>query len=165
MKKPDSITIGIIIFTLVILGGIALVALTTQNKLITKYTAVDQDRPKLEIGETSFDFGQMKVDDIKVQEIPLKNAGTKPLIISDIYTSCDCTYAEVVIGGATSARFSMNRNMTWQGEIPAGQSATLKIFYEPRIMPVKGVVRRQIYFRTNDPEKLSNDISFQALVE
>jgi hypothetical protein len=32
-------------------------------------------------------------------------------------------------------------------------------------MPVKGVVRRQIYFRTNDPEKLSNDISFQALVE
>jgi hypothetical protein len=165
MKKIEPITIGIIIFTLVIFGGVIIAAFATQNAPIPQYGNTDQSRPQLEISETSFDFGLMKVDDVKVQEIPLQNKGSKPLVISDIYTSCDCTFAQLVINGRESPKFAMNRDMKWRGEILPGESAVLRVIYEPRIMPVKGVVKREVIFKTNDPEKPLTNIRFQAVVE
>jgi hypothetical protein len=165
MKKPDPIIIGIIIFALVIFGGIILATVLSAPPPIAQYKPTDQDRPKLEIGQTLFDFGSMKLTDVKSQDVPLKNTGTKPLIISDILTSCDCTFAQLIVADKTSPRFSMQRNPDWRGEILPGKGGVIKITYEPKIMPVKGGVKRNIVFKTNDPNQPSINLSFNAIVE
>lgn len=42
----------------------------------------------------SFDFGTLKVGDVKVGTYTFTNIGNKPLILDDVKTSCDCTTIE-----------------------------------------------------------------------
>lgn len=165
MKKGDPIIIGIVIITLIIISGIFWASLKARGPSIAQYKISDLDRPILKTSLTNFDFGQMNLKETKTKEIELKNTGQKPLIISDLITSCDCTFAQLVSAGKESPRFSMRRNTNWRGEIAAGQTALLKITYEPKIMPVQGKVRRTIVFKTNDPENSSVNINFTAEVK
>lgn len=165
MKRPDPIILGIIIVTVIVIGGIIAVAASSQPKQVSQYQTNDADRPKAEIGATSFNFGNMKLSDTKTQETTLKNTGTKPLILSDIVTSCDCTFAQVVVAGRESKRFSMQRDTTWQEQVQSGETATIRIIYEPRIMPVKGTVNRSVAIKTNDPAKPLINLSFTANVQ
>ena len=107
----------------------------------------------------------MKTAEIKTKEIEIKNSGNKSLVVSNVFTSCDCTFAQFVIDGQESKRFSMQRSPKWRGEIQPDTAATLKIIYEPRLMPVKGNVSRSIFFKTNDPQNPSVTINFTAYVE
>lgn len=165
MKKVDPVIIGIIAITLVVIGGIAFVAARQQKTSIAQYSAQDADRPKLEIDQTQFDFGKIKLADTKIQEIKLKNSGAKPLVIYDFITSCDCTFAQLVISGKESPRFSMQRDPNWRGEVQPGETAVLKVIYEPKLMPVQGTVKREIVFKSNDPQKPQSNISFTAEVK
>lgn len=165
MRKPDSVTLGIIIVSVVIFGGI-LIAATKQGGLaIIQYGSSDAERPRLEIAETSFDFGKITLADKKIREIKIKNNGAKTLVISDLITSCDCTFVQLIIDGRESPRFSMRRDSKWRGEIAPTNEAILRIVYEPKIMPVQGKVKREIVFKTNDPEKSLVNIRFIADVK
>lgn len=164
MKSFDPIIVTIIIIAIVIIGGIILVSLNSKGPPIPRYQATDSDRPKLEISETDFNFGQMNLNETKTREIQLKNGGLSSLILSDAVTSCDCTFVQFVIDGVESPKFSMARNPKWRGEIKPNQSALLRIVYEPRIMPVKGAVKREVVFKTNDPERPIVNIRFVAVV-
>lgn len=164
MKKGDPIVIGIVIITLIIISGIFWASLRAQGPSIAQYKITDLDRPKLTLSATNFDFGQMALKETRTKEIELKNTGSKLLIISDVFTSCDCTFAQLVSEGKESPRFSMRRNINWHGEITAGKTALLKITYEPKIMPVQGKVRRTIVFKTNDPANPNVNINFTAEV-
>lgn len=42
----------------------------------------------------SFDFGTLKIGDVKVGVYTFTNSGNKPLILDDVKTSCDCTTIE-----------------------------------------------------------------------
>lgn len=164
MPKIDPIVTGIVVVTLLIFGGILIVAVFFQPPSIIQYSSESPDRPKLTINETVFDFGKMKTSDIKTQEITLKNEGNRPLILSDFSTSCDCTFIQLFTSQQNSPRFSMGRS-SWRGEIAPGETARLKLTYEPKIMPVKGAVRREAVFRANDPERRLTNLRFNAIVE
>lgn len=165
MKKADPIAIGIGIVTVIIIGGIIIAAAVSQGGPIPQYKTGDTSRPKLSIDQTQFDFGTMKLEDIKTQEVKITNTGAKPLVLSDFITSCNCTFAQVVIQGQASPRFSMHRNPEWRGKIAPQETAVIKLIYEPQIMPVKGSVKRTIVFKTNDPGQPLVKLSFDAKVE
>jgi len=164
-KSKNPIVIGIIFITVIIIGAIVLVSLKSASPPVTSYNPDDKEKPKIEISEQSFDLGKMKVSETKNKDIVIKNTGTRPLSIFNVTTSCDCTFAETIIGGKTSPKFSMQQNKTWQGELPPDQSAILKITYQPSIMPIKGSVSRTVYFKTNDPNLSNTSIKFNAYVE
>jgi hypothetical protein len=42
----------------------------------------------------TFDFGNLKIGDVKVGTYTFTNSGNKPLILDDVKTSCDCTTIE-----------------------------------------------------------------------
>lgn len=165
MKKFNSTTIGIIVVFVLLVGGAIIAFVTTKDISIANYSIDDINRPKLVIGQTNFDFGPMSGSEIKTQDIMVKNIGKSPLVLSDFITSCDCTFAQVIINGQTSPRFSMQRNPNWRGEILPDSSAIVKIVYEPRVMPVKGRVKREIIFKTNDPNQPVVNLSFTAQVQ
>ncbi|OGY22708.1 MAG: hypothetical protein A2126_03890 [Candidatus Woykebacteria bacterium GWB1_45_5] len=153
------------IFLLVVIMTAVLFTFSSSGKTagVTTYSATDKDKPKINIETADFDFGQVGVEETKVKEIKIKNEGTKPLEMTNFSTSCDCTFAQVVINGQESPKFSMHGSPAWKGTLEPGKEATLKAIYEPSIMPVKGKVGRVIYFKTNDP--LSSDISIRFTAE
>lgn len=163
--KIDPIILGIIAIMVVILGSIIIAVVSSGGTPIENYKVTDTGRPSSEISERDFDFGRMKLAEIKIKEIEIKNSGKKPLIVSSVFTSCDCTFAQFVINGQESDRFSMQRDQKWRGEIQPNTTATIKIIYEPRLMPVKGSVTRSIFFKTNDPQNPSVTINFTAYIE
>ena len=52
----------------------------------------------------------------------------------------------------------------WMGEVPPGQTAVLRVIYRPKVMPVTGVVTRQVTFATNDPKNSTVEVSIKANV-
>lgn len=165
MKNNGPIVIGIIIFFAIIVGAIIAAFYLSSGKQIKTYSNSDPVQPKISVSETEFDLGKISVKDIAVREVIITNLGNAPLIVSNTYTSCDCTSAQWTIEGIESKIFSMNKDKSWQGEIPAGAISSLGITYEPKIMPVKGKVKRTTTFSTNDPQKPLINIEFKAEVE
>ena len=115
--KTDPIILGIIVITVVILAGVFMAVSGSDGTPIENYEVTDTERPSLEISERNFDFGKMKTAEIKTKEIEIKNSGNKSLVVSNVFTSCDCTFAQFVIDGQESKRFSMQRSPKWRGEI------------------------------------------------
>ncbi len=161
----DPVVLGIIGITVVIFAGIVISANISKGTPIENYKIKEKERPALEISENNFDFGRMKLNEIKTENIEIKNVGLKPLVLFDAITSCDCTFAQFVIDGHESKKFSMSRDPNWRGEIQPNAGATLKIIYEPRLMPAKGDVGRSVLFKTNDPQNSSVTINFKAYIE
>lgn len=121
-------------------------------KVIVNYQSTDKERPRAEVKVTSSDLGKMKVSDEKSAGFTIKNTGKKPLQLSDINSSCNCTFGQVVIDGKESEFFGMHNVSAFAGEILPGKEAKIKVIYRPYIMPVYGIVVREVYVTTNDPE-------------
>lgn len=165
MKRMDPFILGIVIISIFVLFGGIVFAYKSSGKPMQTYSAQASDRPKAEVPSDKADLGQMTVSDIKTADFIIKNSGSKPLQISDVSTSCDCTYAEITIGGATSPRFSMHTTSSWQGEIEPGSQAKVTAIYEPAIMPVQGKVERTVHIKTNDPQKPDITLTLSADVK
>lgn len=165
MRNIDPIVWYIIIIAVVIIGGIALAASYSSSKVPTQYNTSDQNRPKIEISQRDFDLGTMKLTDTKTVEIAIKNIGEKPLTLSDFTTSCGCTLIQIFIGEEKSPEFSLHNKVVWQRDLESGQSATIKVTYQPKLMPVEGKVDRAAFFKTNDPDNPNVQINLTAFIE
>lgn len=136
-----------------------------QGANIVSYSASSADRPKATIASKFSDIGRMKVKDEKTAEFTIENTGAKPLQLSKISASCDCTFGQVTINNVKSPEFSMHSSNPWVGSIDPGKKATLTVIYRPYIMPVAGVITRDVYVQTNDPENSNLTFTVKAFVE
>ncbi len=132
---------------------------------ILSYSASAQERPKVSVSSTFSDLGNMKVQDEKTAQFEIENKGNKPLQLYKISSSCDCTFGQVTIDEVKSPEFSMHAGSPWVGEVAPGKKAVLSVIYKPSIMPVSGVVTRDVYVQTNDPEKSNLTFTIKAFVE
>jgi hypothetical protein len=148
------LVIGIILFSLVAVIGSYFFLVSGQKMVpaITSYAISDKERPKVEVKTTSADLGKMKVSDDKSANFKIKNIGQKSLQLSNVNSSCNCTFGQIVIDGKESELFGMHNISDFAGEILPGKEATIKVTYRPSIMPVYGVIEREVYVNTNDPE-------------
>ena len=164
MKSDAKIIIGAIIFSLVLIVGAVFVFSNDKSpKRETLGTAAMSIDKKLE------DFGSMKSTQERTATFTITNTSDSILRIWNIATSCDCTFANVVINGVVTGEFNMTMHTigslkNWVGEIPAKQTALLKVIYRPKVMPVTGVVTRQVNFSTNDPKNPEVEVSIKANV-
>ncbi len=164
MVKP---IIGILLFSFVFIGG-AYFILSSGNKSlvpIQTYLAQDTDRPIIEVKETTYDMGTIKVSDTKEKEFMIKNIGTKPLLLSEVSSSCGCTTGQIVYKGELSKKFSMHSQDDYVAQIEPQTSAVVKVVYMPFTMPVYGAVSRQVFMNTNDPNKPKLEFTIKANVE
>ena len=120
--------------------------------LFTSYKLGDKERPKVEVKQTSQDLGQMKVSDEKSKDFIIKNIGSRNLILSNISSSCGCTLGQLIYEGEKSSEFGMHSKRAFAKEILPGKEATIRVIYRPYIMPVYGLVEREVYVETNDPQ-------------
>lgn len=64
-------------------------------------TLIAQDTPKapvngaeIQFDKLSFDFGELKIGDVKEATVTFTNIGNRPLILDDVISSCDCTVVD-----------------------------------------------------------------------
>ena len=164
MKTDTKVIIGALgASLLIIIGAVFFMGNVPSPKRENLGTA------SMTIDKTFEDFGSMKADEEKTAVFMITNTSDSILRLWGVSTSCNCTLASVVIGGTETGEFNMPAHMNatlknWIGEVPAKQTATLKVTYKPKIMPVTGVVTRQTRFSTNDPKNPEVEVSVKANV-
>lgn len=147
--------IGTVFFSiLVLVGSYFLIKGSSGNqaKKIVSYQGSVNEKPKAEAKVMSSDLGQIKVSEQKSTEFTLKNIGSKPLQLFNISSSCGCTVGQIIYKGKESQEFGMHSQSDYVDEIKPGDAAKVRVIYRPYVMPVYGVVDREVYISTNDPE-------------
>lgn len=119
---------------------------------IISYSVKDTDRPMVKVESIFSDLGSMRVSEDKSADFTLKNVGEKPLQLSKISSSCNCTFGQLILNGKESEYYGMHSVSSFAGEILPGKTAKVRVIYRPSIMPVYGVVSRDVYVETNDPQ-------------
>lgn len=163
IKTIVLVVIGFIVITI----GLAFAFSVPQKSTpaTASFSIQDAERPKAETAQTFFDMGEIKVSDVKQQDFTLKNIGTKPLQILNINSSCNCTFGQVVYKDLTTKEYGMHAQSGYVTDILPGDTATVRVTYKPALMPVFGVVEREVYLTTNDPDRQKLTFSIKAKVK
>lgn len=165
MKTDTKIIIGALLASLaIIIGAVFLFGNDKNPKRETLGVA------SMTIDKIFEDFGDMKADEERTATFIITNTSTSSVLrIWNVATSCDCTFASLVIDGVKTGEFNMTMHTAgnlknWIGEIAAGKQAQLLVTYRPKVMPVTGQVSRQTTFSTNDPKNETVEVSVKANV-
>jgi hypothetical protein len=105
--------------------------------------------PDIALGQDREDLGEVVNGEVRTLEVPVGNEGDGTLIIEAVSTSCGCTSAEV--DPAT---------------IEPGETGTLRITYDSGAHgpEANGLVVRQIFIASNDPDQPETVFEFVATV-
>ena len=156
-----KIIIGYILGVIILMG----IFIVVGSKGTTTTAKIDDpNRPVATANTTSFDFGKMTNQDIRSKTFEITNTGKSDLLLTQVATSCDCTYAYVTTGGTKSPKFTMHAKSSWRGKIAPSESAQVEVIYEPAIMPVQEKVERIVTVTTNDPKHETLEFKVQAEV-
>ena len=153
---------------IVTMGGLLLVCLWLV-KLLYFPTLGFFGTPIASLDKTIENMGDLSIEEDGVSTFTIKNAGTAPLKISDIQTSCNCVFVNVTMGGITTGKFTHPSYTKpslrgWSGEISPNQSATFEVIFSPDDYIVYGHVIRQAIIATNDPDHPTITLEIRANV-
>lgn len=95
----------------------------------------------------TWDWGTIPARPPVVQTFPIQNKGDKPLLITNVVTSCGCTTANLS-----------------SSVIPAGQRADLVVTFDPNFHATSGPVTRLVWLETNDPDQPVVELRMDANV-
>lgn len=95
----------------------------------------------------TWDWGTIPATPPVVQTFPIQNTGDKPLLITNVVTSCGCTTAHLS-----------------SSVIPAGQRADLVVTFDPNFHATSGPVTRLVWLETNDPDQPVVELRIDANV-
>lgn len=149
LSTEKKVIIGIIIFTLLILGGSVFVLSSGESAQAINIT----QNAKADVAVKTFDWGTIQYNGPKATKtFSIKNSGTEPLQLTKVKTSCSCTTAQISIDGNKSPLFSMHAGSPWVGEIAPGKEAQIEIVFDQTFHGPSGVgpVERYITVETND---------------
>lgn len=111
-------------------------------------TACGAGQARISLETTEFEFGDVKAGDLASRDLTVTNTGSGTLLIENISTSCGCTTAIL-------------DNMS----IPAGESTILHITFDSGVHgDLTGLVTRQVFIASNDPDQPEIRIQFSANV-
>lgn len=161
MKTRNLIIYSILVVVVLVIGLYFIYTSTnTSSVSVASYTSEDKEKPVVKIEKDLYDFGSIKVSEKKSNDFIIENVGKKPLQLSNITTSCGCTFAKVIYMGKESPEFDMHSQGNYIAEILPGKKAIIRVTYKPYVMPVYGFVERETYIKTNDPSM--QDIVFKV---
>jgi hypothetical protein len=126
-------------------------------------------RPVISLAPAVRDLGNVSQEGgVVAVFFEVKNEGREDLVINRLETSCGCTSASIVFRGKEGPRFSMPGSSAneaakgWQVTIPPGQTAQLKVYYDPEVhRGFRGAAVREIYVFSNDPVNLEKKVRIE----
>lgn len=122
----------------------------------------------LVVAEKHFDFGSISMKNGTVsRRFTLSNAGSEPVVITKVYTSCMCTSATVSVQDTVDGPFGMpghGRVPSISRQILPGQSADVAVTFDPAAHGPAGVgtVNRTVFVETDSDSTV--ELTFTATV-
>jgi|Deesub1362B_J571_1020462.scaffolds.fasta_scaffold24527_2 hypothetical protein len=110
------------------------------------FAACGGEPPRIEVEPAAHDLGERAQEPIELF-YTVHNVGGKPLRIEKVSTSCGCT------------RASIDREI-----IPPGESAQLRVTFDPTENNLYGNLLRVIYIRSNDPDHPEVEVEFRVTI-
>ncbi len=162
--NDKKIIIGLIVITVLILGG-GIFVLSSTATAPAKITA--SQNAKAEVSQKTFDWGNIPYSGGNATKaFTIKNIGTDVLKLSGIKTSCVCTKAQISVDGKTSPYFSMHSTSSWVGEVAPGKEAELTVIFDPAFHGPTGVgpIERLVSMETNDTQNPNLEFSLKGVV-
>ena len=124
------------------------------------------DAPKIEIGETDRDLGEVSQAKGEVSsDFEFRNTGKSDLLINKLSSSCGCTSAAIIYKGKVGPTFTMEGNgqenpSDWEVSIKPGDSATLRVYYDPNVHgEFIGSVTRIVSIFSNDQVEFETKVT------
>jgi hypothetical protein len=159
---------------ILVVGGLVIAAkpdpvnkTPTAVELVRASTA-SKSNSRLTATQTKFSFGPISMASGKVKHrYPITNAGTEPVVISKLYTSCMCTTAALVKNGKAGEAFGMPGHTpipTINVPIKPGEEAFVEVIFDPAAHGPAGVgpIERVVTLENNSGQPL--ELAFAALV-
>jgi hypothetical protein len=143
------ITIGIIVISVLLLS--VLVIFFSKSNTAPEITVSNEVEAISQ--STSHDWGTISMKDGGVEAVfEVKNNGSEMLQLYDATTSCSCTTAQLVLGETKSPLFGMHTNFNYVLEVPSGETAQVKVVFDPAFHGPTGVgqISREVTVETND---------------
>jgi hypothetical protein len=129
------------------------------------------DAPKIVLPKTALDIGQVSQTNGTVSAVlDFRNDGQGDLIIDKLNTSCGCTSASIVYNGQEGPMFTMPGHgkinpENWQVVIAPGDTAQVKIYYDPMAHGVQEedelAITRIVSIFSNDPVDFEQKIKIE----
>lgn len=122
---------------------------------------------------THQDLGQIPMSEgIKQLSYSFKNDGDQPLQLNNLYTSCMCTKAKIIIDGQESDFAGMKGHKSGlmpidpNMELSPGQKAELLVEFDPNAHGPKGVgpMTRSVVLETNDTGQPQMQFTFAGVI-
>ena len=140
-----------------------------QDRIALKQKLADlapANAPRIEIVEVDRDLGTVSQEQGVVStDFEFRNTGKSNLVINKLSSSCGCTSASVVYQDNVGPKFTMaghgQENPTgWEVAIKPGDSAILRVFYDPTVHPdFEGVATRTASIFSNDPVEFETKVT------
>lgn len=105
-----------------------------------------KNSPRLQLSQSTFDFGRVKQNQQTTREITVTNLGQSVLELRSIQGNCSCIVTSVD-----------------KKTLKAGQSATIKIAFNPQDR--KGTQQKAVTIYSNDPKEPVQRITFTAYAD
>lgn len=166
-KKLSFVVAGAAILLLVVIAVTKRPAPSAPAASAEETYVPRQDAAALVASEPSYDFGTVSMANGLVRhEFKIKNEGSNPLTISELYTSCMCTNAIFKRAGKEKGPFGMPGHgfVPKLGETLApGEEAIIEVVFDPAAHGPAGVgpIQRVVSLNT---EAGSNELGIRALV-
>jgi len=161
--NEKKIIIGFIILTFSILaGGVYILSTTFSSPQINT-----SQNAKAGVLEKTYNWGEIAYSGSDaIKTFTIKNTGTDILKLTNIKTSCACTYAQLTIEGKVSPKFGMHTTSSWVGEVPPDKEAQLMVVFDQDFHGPTGVgpVERLISVETNDIQNPNLEFSLKGVV-
>ena len=115
--------------------------------VVSLLSACNNKAPKISVEPALQDLGtrpQQLIDLV----FEVKNTGNADLVIEKVSVSCECTTAELE-----------------KSVIPPGESAELRVKFDPAEDNLFGEIQRIIYLRSNDPIQPEAEAEFRVTIQ
>ncbi|MFA5894121.1 MAG: DUF1573 domain-containing protein [Candidatus Margulisiibacteriota bacterium] len=136
--------------------------------------SIDGKTAQLNFDEKRFDFGRVSMADGKISHrFKFKNEGEGDLTIDDLFTSCMCTNAALIINGKKGPSYGMPMAGQagipfWNEQLKPGEEAELEVTFDPNAHGPDGTgpITRAITLVSNDSgiNKSKTDLIITAKV-
>src|SRR3972149_7996708 len=125
---------------------------------------------QIQIPHKNFDFKDIKYNGGNVTHaFPIKNNGSKELVLANLSTSCMCTQVYLKKGDEKSPSFGMKGHSAasdWKGVLMPKEEAEVIVVFDPTAHGPQGIgpVERFVSAETNDPENPYVEFAFNGVV-
>ena len=129
MGKDIKIMLGAIVFTFLLIIGLASWLGGREEQTLTEVMGLQVNPEAYELGNVPIDGG------IVIKEYEVKNTTDQTIKLRKVATSCMCTQAKVSVEGKETRFYSMehpgDKNPPVNLEIPSGEIAKVTVNFDP----------------------------------